>query len=63
MDATQVKPVFVMSKHLPNDIDIPAMCRAGERVVGNGCIEGAYHDGGLWRVYAKTIAGSALLLA
>ena len=63
MDATQVKPVFVMSKHLPNDIDIPTMCRAGERVVGTGCIEGAYHDGGLWRVYAKTIAGSALLLA
>ena len=62
-NAAQIDPVFVMSKHLPNDIDIPTICKAGEKVAGAAGIEGAYHDGGLWRVYAKTIAGRVFLLA
>ena len=61
--AAHVEPVFIESMHLPEDIDIPAMCRAAERVVGSAGIEGAFPDGGLWRIYPMTPIGRALLLA
>ena len=61
--AAHVEPVFIESMHLPDNIDIPTMCRAAERVVGSAGIEGAFPDGGLWRVYPMTPVGRAKLLA
>ena len=61
--AAHVEPVFIESMNLPDNIDIPAMCRAGERVVGSAGIEGAFPDGGLWRIYPMTPVGRAKLLA
>ena len=63
MNAAHVEPVFVESMYLPDKVDIPMMCRAGERVVGSGGIEDAFPDGGLWRIYPMTHVGRAMLLA
>ena len=57
------EPVFIMSRYLPDKIDIITMCRAAEAVSGQGSIKGAYGDGGLWRVYPKTDVARALLLS
>ena len=50
LGASQVEPVFILSKHLPDGIDIPTLCRAAEAVSGSSSIVGAYGDGGLWRL-------------
>ena len=63
MDTTQVEPVFILTKNLPDKIDIPGICRASERVSGTGSVCGAFVDGGLWRVYPRTAVGRAKLLA
>ena len=60
---TSVEPVFVLSKNLPDKVDIIGMCSAGERVVGTSGIEGAYQDGGLWRIYPMSPAGRIMLLS
>ena len=53
----------MLSRHLPDRIDIPTVCRAAESVAGPGSIVGAYGDGGLWRLYPRTHTGKATLLA
>ena len=63
IDAAHVEPVFIESMNLPDSVDIPTMCRAAERVVGTAGIEGAFPDGGLWRIYPMSHAGRAMLLA
>ena len=42
----KVEPVFILSKFLPDKVDVPTMCRAGERVVGSGGIDGGVPDWG-----------------
>ena len=63
INVSHVLPVFALSKNLPDKVDIITICSAGERVVGTSGIEGAYQDGGLWRIYPMTPAGRVLLLA
>ena len=64
IDTASVQPVFILTKNLPDDIevDILKICSAAERVSGPTSIDGAYCDGGLWRIYAKTYVARALLL-
>lgn len=57
------EPVFIMSKYLPDKIDVITMCRSAEVVSGVGSIKGAYGDGGLWRIYPKTAVARALLIS
>ena len=57
------EPVFIMSKYLPDDIDVITICQAAEKASGSGSIKGAFGDGGLWRVYPKTAVARALLLS
>ena len=58
-----VEPVFIMSKYLPDKIDVITMCRSAEAISGVGSVKGAYGDGGLWRIYPKTAVARALLLS
>ena len=65
IDTPSVHPVFVLSKNLPDgvEVDILKICTAAEKVSGPASVDGAYCDGGLWRIYPKTHVGRALLLA
>ena len=63
IETPQVEPVFIMTKYLSKEVDIPGICMASEKVSGVGSVCGAYSDGGLWRVYPRTAVGRAKLLA
>ena len=63
LNTSATEPVFIMSKHLPDKIDVITMCRSAEAVSGSGSVKGAYGDGGLWRIYPKTAVARALLLS
>ena len=63
LNVSSVEPVFILAKNLPDKVDIISMCAAGERVVGTSGIEGAYQDGGLWRIYPMSTAGRVMLLS
>ena len=63
INLSSTEPVFIMSRYLPDNVDVISMCRAAEAVSGAGSVKGAFGDGGLWRVYPKTDVARALLLS
>ena len=63
INLSSTEPVFIMSRYLPDNVDVISMCRAAEAVSGAGSVKGAFGDGGLWRIYPKTAVARALLLS